>query len=190
MSKRGIGSACDDQSLTQSRLERVVAACDDFEIAWRDGLKPRIEDYLNSRADLFLRSSLLRALLAVELELRTRFGEFLVLQDYRDRFPDDTSLVRSVFASARISDSSNQTSSETATNEVKDRTLTVLSGQHERLPGGADETTGLESETLPRPLGRFVLVEPVGCGDVWQSLSGEGRSARPRSRHQDSASRM
>ena len=39
--QRGMGSADDDQSLTQSRLERVVAACDDFEVAWRDGLKPR-----------------------------------------------------------------------------------------------------------------------------------------------------
>ncbi len=97
MSKLGIGSAGDDQSLTQSRLERVVAACDDFEIAWRDGLKPRIEDYLNSRADPASSIGSFVALLAVELELRTRFGEFLVLQDYLDRFPDDASLVRRVF---------------------------------------------------------------------------------------------
>ncbi|HKI19627.1 MAG TPA: hypothetical protein VKA15_17200, partial [Isosphaeraceae bacterium] len=169
MSERGIGSADDDQSLTQSRLERVVAACDDFEVAWRDGLKPQIEDYLSSQADPLFRSALLSAMLAVELELRSRFGEILVLQDYLDRFPDDAALVRRVFEATRISDRSNRTSLETTADEPRDTSLTVQSGEHEGrirgsgLPQGAVKD-GSEGETLPRPLGRFNLLRLLGVG--------------------------
>ena len=170
MSERGIGSADDDQSLTESRLARVIAACDEFEVAWRDGLKPNIEDYLNSQADPRLRSSLLYELLRVELELRSRFGEFLVLQDYLERFPDDAAPVRCVFEATRNADRSNESGGwETTADELRDTTLTVLSGDQVgrirgsgRLPG-ADES-GPDDETLPRPLGRFNLLRLLGVG--------------------------
>src|SRR3954447_7998149 len=91
----------DDQSLTPSHLERVVAVCDAFDAAWRDGQDPGIEDYLRGQPGA-MRPALLRELLAIELELRVRFGEALVLQDYLDRFPDDAELVHSIFAATRL----------------------------------------------------------------------------------------
>lgn len=42
---RGTGPADDDRgSLTE--LEHVVERCDRYEAAWREGGRPRIEDYL------------------------------------------------------------------------------------------------------------------------------------------------
>src|SRR5438067_7277308 len=101
MSHCRIGSLDDDQSLAPFHLERVVAVCDAFETAWRDGQEPRIEDDLRGQPGP-IRPALLRELLAIELELRVRFGEAPLLPDYLDRFPDDAELVHSVFAATRL----------------------------------------------------------------------------------------
>src|SRR5262249_5522482 len=74
MSQREVQSFDDDPSLTPSLLEQAVAVCDAFEAAWRDGEAPRIEDHLRGQPES-VRPVLLRELLAVELELRARFGE-------------------------------------------------------------------------------------------------------------------
>jgi hypothetical protein len=54
---------------TLSLAERVDAACDRFELEWRAGRRPRVEDYL-AAAPTSDREALRKALLAVELELR------------------------------------------------------------------------------------------------------------------------
>jgi formylglycine-generating enzyme required for sulfatase activity len=97
MSQREVQSFDDDPSLTPSLLEQAVAVCDAFEAAWRDGEAPRIEDHLRGQPES-VRPVLLRELLAVELELRARFGEAPALEDYLDRFSGETELVHSIFA--------------------------------------------------------------------------------------------
>jgi hypothetical protein len=49
-------------SLPESDVRLVERVCDEFEIGWRDGERPRIEDYLQDRSEPG-RSALLRALL-------------------------------------------------------------------------------------------------------------------------------
>ena len=61
-------------SLPVSDVRIVDRACDDFELAWRNGGRPRIEDYMNDASEP-RRSALLRALLATELESRRARGE-------------------------------------------------------------------------------------------------------------------
>jgi serine/threonine-protein kinase len=65
------------------RLDRV---CNAFEAAWRTGVRPRIEDFLDGWAGSG-RSALLRELVLLDAHYRRRDGD-LVPEDYRGRFPD------------------------------------------------------------------------------------------------------
>lgn len=59
----------------------VDRQCDAFEAAWRAGERPRVEEFLGDLAEPG-RSTLLRELLAAEIELRHAAGEHPVPQDY------------------------------------------------------------------------------------------------------------
>ena len=67
-------------------------ACDRFEMAWKAGLRPRIEDYLGGDADPE-RASLLHGLLVLDLVYRRRQGERPAPEEYRARFPESVDLV-------------------------------------------------------------------------------------------------
>jgi tetratricopeptide (TPR) repeat protein/tRNA A-37 threonylcarbamoyl transferase component Bud32 len=74
----------------------IDAAADRFECDWkRDGDRPRIEDYLAGRSEPG-RTVLLQELLRVECELRKSAGETPRRDDYRQRFPDDSSAIDAV----------------------------------------------------------------------------------------------
>jgi formylglycine-generating enzyme required for sulfatase activity len=183
----------DDQSWTPSYLERVVAVCDAFEAAWRDGRVPRIEDYLRGQVGS-IRQELLRELLAVELELRARFGDALLLQDYLDRFPGDAELVNSAFASAWIPGGSTKSdvlthfipgagsSDDGAPSEpdleaeqwpvpqpgtelFEEPAATAAGRRQARIRRlGRARPTEPPAWSLPHPLGRFSLLALVGRG--------------------------
>jgi serine/threonine-protein kinase len=86
----GPSPACQPPTLPALRLERD---CDRFEAAWREGQRPRVEDYLGEPAD----PDHLRDLLAVELAYRVRLDERPVAGEYLARFPDQAAAVRSAF---------------------------------------------------------------------------------------------
>jgi serine/threonine protein kinase/formylglycine-generating enzyme required for sulfatase activity len=69
-----------------SRFERIDAACDRFESAWRAGQRPRVEPFID-KAPGSERPSLFRELVAVDLELRRERGESPTPAEYRARFP-------------------------------------------------------------------------------------------------------
>lgn len=89
----------DDPSLPLSQFERVVATCDRFEVAWRAGQRPRVEDYLGDLPDPD-RPALLRELLAMELEWRRRCGEQPTPREYRARLPGYGDLINAAFGPA------------------------------------------------------------------------------------------
>ncbi len=76
-------------------MRRVIAACDRFEDAWRAGRRPSIEEAL-AEAPATERATLLRRLLALELEMRRERGEDPHEDEYLERFPNDLSIVQSV----------------------------------------------------------------------------------------------
>jgi tetratricopeptide (TPR) repeat protein/tRNA A-37 threonylcarbamoyl transferase component Bud32 len=76
--------------------QRVDAACDRFEAAWRAGAAPRIEDYVD-RADDADRPALLGELLALERELRRGGGQPPAVEEYLARFPGQAGVVRATF---------------------------------------------------------------------------------------------
>ena len=82
------------ESLAQAH--RVNLACERFELAWRAGEEPRIEDVLSAAAPGD-RHDLLRELLALEIELRRDQGENPSTSEYKERFPDLVAVVESTF---------------------------------------------------------------------------------------------
>jgi len=64
----------DDDAMPVADLERIVAVCDRFDKAWRDGQHRRIEDDILEQPEP-LRPRLFRELPALELELRRERGE-------------------------------------------------------------------------------------------------------------------
>jgi hypothetical protein len=84
-------------SLPLSVVRLVNRECNEFETAWRDGKRPRIEDHLPEVSDP-ARSALLRALVASELESRRMLGERPTIDEYVGRFPADAEEVRSAFS--------------------------------------------------------------------------------------------
>jgi tetratricopeptide (TPR) repeat protein len=75
----------------------VDDVCDHFEIAWKAGLSPRIEDYLGATTEPE-RSTLLDGLLVLDLVYRRRRGEQPALGDYLGRFPESVDLLRVVLS--------------------------------------------------------------------------------------------
>ena len=86
-----------DEPLPPTLAERVDAACDQFEAAWKAGERPRIEDHLEEAVESE-RPALLGELLALELAYRRRGGESPSPEEYRARFPDQAVRIDRVFA--------------------------------------------------------------------------------------------
>jgi tetratricopeptide (TPR) repeat protein len=73
-------------SLPLSFARRLDEACFRFEMAWKAGQRPRIEDWLRDMPEPE-RAALLRELIALEIEYRREAGEEPQLEEYQARFP-------------------------------------------------------------------------------------------------------
>jgi eukaryotic-like serine/threonine-protein kinase len=93
-------TSSEPETSTQSPWGRIDAACDRFEIEYRAGRSPRIEDYLNEVAEVD-RPALLRELVAVDLELRRLCGESPAAYDYLSRFRGREAVINAAFGEAR-----------------------------------------------------------------------------------------
>ncbi len=87
-----------------SRVIRIDDACDRYEAGWVSGPRPRIEQFLDQVAAIE-RPSLLRELLAIELEIRRGRGEAPTAEEYLARFPDNSALVNDAFTVGRSTES-------------------------------------------------------------------------------------
>jgi hypothetical protein len=79
---------------------RLDPVCDRFERAWKEGGRPRLEDFLPEVREED-RPVLLRELLALELEYRARQGEAPTPGEYGDRLPGHAGLVAAAFAATK-----------------------------------------------------------------------------------------
>jgi serine/threonine-protein kinase len=77
----------DNGSLPLDVEAQVDQICDRFENAWKQGQRPRIEDFLAALAEPG-RSTLLRELIKLDIVYRRLAGENPTAEDYRERFPD------------------------------------------------------------------------------------------------------
>ena len=84
-----------------SPAHRIDAACDRFERLWRQGGKPRIEEFVDAAAESD-RAPLLRELIDLEVELRECGGEHPEPSEYRARFPGDPCVVEEALAKSEL----------------------------------------------------------------------------------------
>src|ERR1700678_3658915 len=80
------------ETLPKEIRQRVVAASERFESAWRAGDRPAIELYLDGLGPLE-RSPALHGLLALEFQLRCEEQDPPTLREYVARFPGDATVV-------------------------------------------------------------------------------------------------
>lgn len=84
---------------TVSFSGQIDELADRFEAAWKEGRRPRIEDFLADVAPP-ARGELFRELLRLEVELRKRSGESPAVDEYLGRFPEYRVDVNAAFSSA------------------------------------------------------------------------------------------
>jgi serine/threonine protein kinase/predicted Zn-dependent protease len=89
----------DEDVWSPSLALRVERVCNRFEEACKAGQRPRIEQYLSHTPERECQV-LLRELLAVEIEYRSKSGEGTTPEEYRQRFPEYTELIQDLLARA------------------------------------------------------------------------------------------
>jgi eukaryotic-like serine/threonine-protein kinase len=151
-------SANDASSLSVSLAKRVDEACDRFETAWNSGPRPRIEDYLAGAPEPE-RPAFLRALLALEIELRCNGGERPAPGDYEQRFPDHGELIRAVFAEAQSVEYESGSAGEPST----------VPPTRSPSEGGPEvderaQVAAVPSPPLPERIGRYRVCGEIGRG--------------------------
>ena len=79
--------------------QRVIAACERFESAWRGGERPAIELYLEGLGPVE-RAAALHGLVALEFKLRCEDDHPPTLKEYVNRFPGDATVVETAVTSS------------------------------------------------------------------------------------------
>ena len=129
-------------------LERIDAACEEFEQLWQDGEPKRIEFFLARAEDDSERASLLAELLSLEIDYLRRNGEQPDVAAYVNRFSDNEESVRRVFSELadRPGDGGKPSSKRS-------------SGSRSSFFGTADPLSDFQFSE-----GRYVVLEKLGVG--------------------------
>jgi serine/threonine protein kinase/formylglycine-generating enzyme required for sulfatase activity len=153
-------------------LQRVVAACDQFEAAWRSGTPPRLEPYLDGVKPAE-RDRLFRELLAIEIELRLKRGQAPTLDEYQKQYPDWAEAAARVFAHDLAGESGVVDADAGDPGATADLVLSTELGPDASLTTG--EATVPEDgptlvphaapeEPLPESFGRYPVTRLLGRG--------------------------
>lgn len=78
-------------------LERIDNLCSEFEGKWQSNQPPTIESLLPRDLPEHERNALLAELIVLDVDYRQRRGETPTAQEYLDRFPDDSALIKEAF---------------------------------------------------------------------------------------------
>ena len=158
-------------SVPRSVSERVKTVCTTFEEAWKAGRKTRIEELIAAR-DEPERSTVLRSLLIVELELLSREGITPDEDSYKERFPEDVDVVSSVFQhrhatlGERSSTASRSASprSPIDTGALSERDTLPPNFPVDAKASGRGEFSPQQTGSIPSEFGRYRILKLLGEG--------------------------
>lgn len=136
------------------RLRTIDSIADRFEAAWSSGTAPRIEEYLAEVA-ADQQGDLLGELLAIELEWRSRFGQAVDADSYRQRFAESTRIVDAVLTEWSHS-APTPAAVESAVQSLESTLVPAMSH-----PAGS---AGSGIEPALTQLGRYRIVRQLGAG--------------------------
>jgi serine/threonine-protein kinase len=144
---------------------RIDAVCDRFEDVWRQGGRPRLEDFL-AGAPGPERPGLLRELLRLDLHYRTRAGECPGPEEYRRRLPDGADVVDAVFAAAPAAPGADSPAARAPSGDTSGGAGT---GPQVPSPGAAAPPAGPAPPAppvLPARAGRYVIEGEIARGGM------------------------
>ena len=144
--------------------QRVIAACERFESAWRGGERPAIELYLEGLGPVE-RAATLHGLVALEFKLRGEDDHPPTLKEYVNRFPGDATVVATAVANWN-----NATALDTPANGIP-MGLNVEGTEFVATASGVGDSTfagclvsDARQKVVPPRLGRYQIVRLLGEG--------------------------
>ena len=162
-------------------LERIDRACLEFEGAWKAGQAPRIEEYLG-QAEGAERSQLLRELLLLELDYRSRSDERPTPDEYQARFPQDSQLVSDVFEQLSTGVAAGDTAPHRPAAVSLRQTLPAAFGDYELLEVLGEGGMGIVFRARQRTPDRVVALKIIRPDRLAAVLPGERHKAVERFR--------
>jgi len=132
----------------------IDPVCDAFELAWREGRRPAIEDQIGSVVEA-VRPLLLVELIRTELEWRHRLGELPTPEEYRTRFPTSADTIEEWLTEAR-----------TAAEEVTRCPVLDTDGPGLAATGTFQPGQPSAAVAPPAVLGEYELLEQLGAGGM------------------------
>jgi formylglycine-generating enzyme required for sulfatase activity len=165
-------------SLPTSARGAILGACEAFECAWRQGPRPRIEDFLDGQ-DEPARGILLAMLVGREFELRREAGEHPEAHAYRERFGVDPSLLSTAPydpAPTAPAEPEGDRPTEPDTGPAPPRDATA-DAQAQTAAAGPPAPAAPEAGGLPERIGRYRVTGYLGRGnfDVFRAYDDVNR---------------
>ena len=155
-------SGSEDRLESLARGARTNLACERFELAWRGGEEPRIEDVL-SAAMPGDRAFLLRELLVLEIELRRDQGENPSASEYKERFPDLAAVVESTFQDPELGGEPEGSTHGASPSTLEDLDFGETFDFGGRSASGSD---GPRCPTEGEKIGDYLLVKEIARGGM------------------------
>jgi eukaryotic-like serine/threonine-protein kinase len=166
------------ETIPKEIRQRVVAACERFESAWRAGDRPAIEPYLDGLGTVE-RAAALHGLVALEFKLRCDEHDPPTLKEYVNRFPGDATVVETAVATSNYLRAGDAPANGTPPAPSVEGTEFVATAS-----GVGESTIGIAGchgsedrrKVVPLRLGRYEVVRLLGegsFGSVYLARDGE-----------------